>query len=203
MFFKFTVIYRFFAFHRYDLTQRFLSSVRSFSNGYNLAEDKCGEITKNFNLRQLSKVIFPSEEDKERNHFEGNSSVRARMAYQIVQHLVKAENTDMTPEMENEKMLNMIYGCANPVSQDIAELRTQRMNLERQNSLRPIFLQYFKTTLYHRVKAVTFRRVLAESGHDFESLQKIWMVKQKVSFWFIYFNGNLLIFFTLTPGKPR
>lgn len=128
----------------------------------------------------MSKVLLNSEEDKERNQFEGNSSVRARMAYQIVQHLSKAGEANS--ENENEKMLNMIYGYANPVSQDIAELRTQRMNLERQNSLRPIFLQYFRTTLYHRVKAVTFRRVLAESGQDFESLQKIWSVNKKVSF---------------------
>lgn len=103
------------------------------------------------------------------------------MAYQIVEHLSKTDETT-TSENENEKMLNLVYGYANPVSQDIAELRTQRMNLERQNSLRPIFLQYFRTTLYHRVKAVTFRRVLAESGHDFESLQKIWTVNKKVSF---------------------
>lgn len=160
------------------MTQRFLSSVRSFSNGYNLADDKCSDVSTNYNLRQLGKVLLNSEEDKERNQFEGNSSVRARMAYQIVQHLAKGETIS---DNENETMLNMIYGYANPVSQDIAELRTQRMNLERQNSLRPIFLQYFKTTLYHRVKAVTFRRVLAESGHDFESLQKIWAVNKKES----------------------
>lgn len=161
------------------MTQRFLSSVRSFTNGYNLADDKCGDISKNYNLRQLGKVLLNSDEDKERNQFEGNSSVRARMAYQIVQHL--ASKGEKISDNENETMLNMIYGYANPVSQDIAELRTQRMNLERQNSLRPIFLQYFRTTLYHRVKAVTFRRVLAESGHDFESLQKIWTVNKKES----------------------
>lgn len=164
------------------MTQRFLSCVRSFSNGYNFAEDKCPAEIKNFNLRQLSKILLNSEEDKERNQFEGNSSVRARMAYQIVQHLAKEEPSDLTQEIGNETMLNAIYGCVNPVSQDIAELRTQRMNLERQNSLRPIFLQYFKTTLYHRVKAVTFRRVLSESGQDFESLQKMWTENKKVSF---------------------
>lgn len=47
-----------------------------------------------------------------------------------------------------------------------------------QNSLRPVLLQYFKRTIYHIVKAVTYRRVLAEYGHDFESLRQFWTARK-------------------------
>lgn len=173
------------AFKKYNLTSRLLSSVRSFTNGYEFASAKCVNTVKYLNLRQLSKVLLNNEEDKNRNYFEGNASVRARLAYEIAQHLAKSElkelapEQEMAPEQELENMVNVLYEYCHPVSQEIAELRNQRAILERQNSLRPIFLQYFKSTLYHRVRAVTYRRVLAEHGQDFDELKKLWTVKKR------------------------
>lgn len=45
-------------------------------------------------------------------------------------------------------------------------------------------MQFFKTNLYHRYKAVTFRRVLAEKGFDLKSLEDVWTEKKKVSRFF-------------------
>jgi len=64
------------------------------------------------------------------------------------------------------------------VGSDVQELDTQNENLERQNSFRPVFLNYFKTTLYHRVRAVKFRIVLAENGFDLNTLSAIWADKR-------------------------
>lgn len=161
------------AFKKYDLLSRFLSTVRSFANGFNFAETKCANTVKYLNLRQLSKVLLNTD-DKNKNLFEGNAAVRARLAYEIAQHLAKGELKDLTEEFEMENMSNIVYEYSHPVSHEIAELKTQREILEKQNSLRPIFLQYFKTTLFHRVKAVTFRRILAENGLDYDTLKKMW-----------------------------
>lgn len=52
--------------------------------------------------------------------------------------------------------------------------------MDLQHSFRPIFVDYFKVNLFHRYKAVTYRRVLAEKGYDLQALQTIWNEKQKV-----------------------
>lgn len=167
------------AFKKYGLLSRFLSSVRAFANGFDFATEKCANTVKFLNLRQLSKILLDTDDDKNKNLFEGNANVRAKLTFEIAQHLAKAELKDLSPELEVENMSNIIYQHSHPVSQEIAELRNQRRILERQNSLRPIFLHYFRSTLYHRVKAVTFRRVLAENGQDIDNLQKLWTEKNK------------------------
>lgn len=67
------------------------------------------------------------------------------------------------------------------MNEHVVALNDQTKCMERQNSLRPIFVNYFKVTLYHRVRAVTFRRVLAEHGYDLDMLHEIWEAKQVVS----------------------
>lgn len=67
------------------------------------------------------------------------------------------------------------------MNEHVAALSDQNKCMERQNSLRPIFVNYFKVTLYHRVKAVTFRRVLADHGYDIEQLLDVWNAKKSVS----------------------
>lgn len=73
-----------------------------------------------------------------------------------------------------------IEGFVHSVKVDINELSDQNKCMDLQHSFRPIFVNYFKTNLYHRYKAVTFRRVLAEKGYDLKSLEEIWNEKNKV-----------------------
>ncbi|EAT37963.1 AAEL010097-PA [Aedes aegypti] len=247
---------------KYNLLDRFKSIVKSFANGFKLAEEKCSKTIKYFSIRQLAKLVLDESEAKD--GFEGNAAYRARLAYQLARRLskeddekpptndstqvaaeceetqsddeaeteegavggsntaedeaksqesgaatVNAENnggpqgqndsdddrhqTDVdavtgqvttipepqprsrpTTEAEREKMCSVLCDLASPITSEISELDEQEKILIRQNSLRPVFLQYFKTTIYHRVKAVTYRRVLAEYGHDFASLQQVW-----------------------------
>ncbi|XP_037714332.1 maternal protein exuperantia [Drosophila subpulchrella] len=115
----------------------------------------------------------------ERDLFDGNASVRAKMAFNVALQL---SNSDRKPEPESsealENMFNAIKPFAKLVGSDVQELDTQNENLERQNSFRPVFLNYFKTTLYHRVRAVKFRIVLAENGFDLNTLSAIWADKR-------------------------
>lgn len=75
---------------------------------------------------------------------------------------------------------DLIQGYVHSVNGDIVELTDQNKCIDLQHTFRPVFVQYFKTNLYHRYKAVTFRRVLAEKGFDLKSLEAIWTEKKKV-----------------------
>ncbi|EDW74378.1 uncharacterized protein Dwil_GK21418, isoform B [Drosophila willistoni] len=111
----------------------------------------------------------------EREIFDGNASVRAKLTFNVALQL---SNSKSAIEVESSEALDNLFNAlqpfAKPIEADIRELDTQNENLERQNSFRPVFLNYFKTTLYHRVRAVKFRIVLAENGFDLSSLKTIW-----------------------------
>lgn len=239
------------AMKKYNLLDRFTATVKSFVNGFKLAEDKCSKTIKYFSIRQLANLVLDKGEAKD--GFEGNAAYRARLAYQIARRLSKEDDkagnsndstqtaecvesqsdngteeaevaetgatqseeasvdnanpnetdddrhqTDVdavtgqvttvpepqprsrpTTEAEREQMCLTLCDLASPITCEISELDEQENILARQNSLRPVFLQYFKTTIYHRVKAVTYRRVLAENGHDLASLQQIWTDRKR------------------------
>lgn len=122
-----------------------------------------------------------------RSNFEGSASVRAQLAYEIVQHLAKGEQESLNA-INTDEMINIIRPYTNLTSIDVNELQDQNKCLDRQNSLRTIFVNYFKTSKYYRVRAVTFRRVLAENGYDLTTLQEIWCSTKKV---FIHILFNL------------
>ncbi|XP_068148198.1 maternal protein exuperantia [Drosophila tropicalis] len=111
----------------------------------------------------------------ERDIFDGNASVRAKLTFNVALQL---SNSKAAIEVESSDALDNLFNAlqpfAKPIEADIRELDNQNDNLERQNSFRPVFLNYFKTTLYHRVRAVKFRIVLAENGFDLSSLNNIW-----------------------------
>lgn len=168
---------------KYGLLQRFFCTVKGFCDGFALSEAKMGISIKYLSLKQISKVLHNFEEetekDKDNNDFEGNAIVRARLAYQIIEHLSVKGMTDVNTEVKTEKMLELVTASASPISREFAALRDQNKCMDRQNSLRPIFVNYFKVTLYHRVKAVTFRRIIADHGYDLEQLHEVWESKKK------------------------
>lgn len=77
------------AYKRYDLLDRFSSSVAGFVDGQALTEEKCASTCKSSTLRELAKMFLDYKEDDDMKNFEGNASVRARLAYQVIQHLAK------------------------------------------------------------------------------------------------------------------
>uniref|UniRef100_A0A1A9USI3 Uncharacterized protein n=1 Tax=Glossina austeni TaxID=7395 RepID=A0A1A9USI3_GLOAU len=118
--------------------------------------------------------------NNDRELFEGNASVRAKLAYEVALHLSNQDNKELLDSsIAVDKMLNALQTYAKPIECDLNELQTQNENLERQNSFRPVFLNYFKTTIYHRVRAVKFRIILAEHGYDLATLNSIWSDKKR------------------------
>uniref|UniRef100_A0A1A9WJN4 Uncharacterized protein n=1 Tax=Glossina brevipalpis TaxID=37001 RepID=A0A1A9WJN4_9MUSC len=115
-----------------------------------------------------------------REFFEGNASVRAKLAYEVASYLSNQDSKEPFGSSNAvDKMLNALRNYAKPIECDLNELQTQNENLERQNSFRPVFLNYFKTTIYHRVRAVKFRIILAEHGYDLTTLNAIWSDKKR------------------------
>lgn len=67
------------ALKKYSLMDRFNQTVKSFVNGFELAEKKTGQ---SCTLRNLMKQYFGQEKEN-KDDFEGNASVRARQAFEI------------------------------------------------------------------------------------------------------------------------
>ncbi|CAO1346489.1 unnamed protein product [Diamesa serratosioi] len=192
------------AFKKYNLMDRLMKTVKSFVNGYDLAEEKTANTIKYLTLSQISKILLDKEkemkEDKECSEhsgaeekdqptlmideknengnsemFEGNASIRAKLTYEICEHLARGcDKEEMSEEEVIENFNEFIRSKAKPVEDELNELDEQEENLVRQNSLRSVFLQYFRSTLYHRVKAVTYRRLLAEAKHNNDTLEQLW-----------------------------
>lgn len=95
----------------------------------------------------------------------------------IFDHVFEAGD-DVTKH--TEITTEMVQGFVHSLTYDMKELTNQNKCIDLQHTFRPIFVQFFKTNLYHRYKAVTFRRVLAEKGFDLKSLEAIWEDKKKV-----------------------
>lgn len=194
------------AYKRYDLLERFSKLVVGFVDGQALTDAKCANTCKTSSLRDLGKMFVDYKEDDDMKNFEGNAAVRARLAYQVIQHLIKgiqrrASNVtvtnewnlfvkyfrDLTGEKENVDdagyvTIDALNEFVKTVDDELDELSNQKKCIDLQHTFRPVFVQYFKTNLYHRYKAVTFRRVLAEKGFELKTLEDIWTEKKKVIF---------------------
>ena len=77
------------AFKRYDLLERFSEVVVALVDGHSLAEDKSDDEIKSHTLRILGKQYLNYDENDGEKNFEGNAGVRARLAYQVLEHLSK------------------------------------------------------------------------------------------------------------------
>ncbi|KAH8396871.1 hypothetical protein KR215_005765 [Drosophila sulfurigaster] len=188
---------------KYGMLDRFNKTVKYFVNSFNLAKSSIGD-TKHYSLRNLAKILAKAKEEnakdksenvadsntitnkriknaiqKDRDEFDGSASVRAKLAYTVALQLSNSNASGTAPASADSQsnLFNALKPYTEPISGDVKELDTQNLNLERQNSFRPVFLNYFKTTLYHRVRAVKFRIVLAENGFDLTTLNDIWTDK--------------------------
>lgn len=134
------------------------------------------------NSSSADKHVKNGLQQKERDEFDGSASVRAKLTFNVALQLSNLDISCNIAEPDSSaEALGNLFNALKPfteaISGDVKELDTQNVHLERQNSFRPVFLNYFKTTLYHRVRAVKFRIVLAENGFDLTTLNDIWTEK--------------------------
>lgn len=186
-------------------------------------------------------------DEQEKALFEGNASVRAKLAYDIFQHLLSqpmadANGNEVDTILDRMDLMNLGSGTASSAASDdegsscsgmggtnkadelkklkaaaaaaaagvpmgnnvimnvkesLNVLSAQQDVIKRQNSLRPLFVNYFRGKIYHRLLAVDCRRSLAEHGYDIEKLQEIWEEKKTVGgqgFPFYLFECNVILF---------
>lgn len=207
---------------------RFSSLIVGFGNNYWLAERKCCQPFpfKYLSLTQLGKMFLQLSDEEEKSLFEGNASVRSKLAYDIFHYLLAQPKDANGNEIESilDKMDLMSLESAGAgggtlssatsedgdsscsglelkklkasaaaatgtgfsgghhvimnVEESLNVLAAQQDVIKRQNSLRPLFVNYFRGKIYHRLLAVDCRRSLAEHGFDIEKLQEIWEEKK-------------------------
>lgn len=166
------------AMKKYRLMDRFESIVKSFVNGYDLAGEKQGgsgirylSLSQNYKV-QLEKLNMESKDPLD---FEGDATVRAKLSYDIVMLMAHGgEKKEVEPEAMAEIVNEFIREKARAINSELDEITEQEECIKRQSTLREIFRGYFQASRYHRRRAVTFRRLLAEASHDLESLEKTW-----------------------------
>lgn len=73
------------------MLQRFFDTVKSFVNTHTIAVEKHGSSMKYFSLKEVTKALL-NLDDKEL--FEGNAAVRAKLVFAIAQHLARGECED-------------------------------------------------------------------------------------------------------------
>lgn len=168
------------ALQKYDLVDRFMKTVKSFADGFALSVEKCGNPVKYFSILQTADILKLNHKDaKEAYDFDGCARIRTKLAYQIIEQIAKGDDNSLDAEATAKKMHELVFERAASIRSHFSSLDDQNKCMERQNSMRPIFVNYFKVTLYHRVRGVTFRRVLADHGYDFESIKDVWEQKKK------------------------
>lgn len=158
------------ALRRYNLLDRFTAVVKGFANSYALTEAKCAQTVKSFSLRILSRVLLDKEEKLD------NAADRARLCYQIVQHLGQGERQDLDGEgsgdgTEQRHSIELIRQYTKTVAGEEKDLADLKILLERQNTFAfPVFKELMRSNSANRQHASHLRRLLAENNIDYNQL---------------------------------
>lgn len=102
---------------------RFSSLIVGFGNNYWLAERKCCQPFKYLSLPQLAKMFLNLSDEEEKTLFEGNASVRAKLAYDIFQYLLTqpvsdANGNEVETILDKMDLMNLGSGTASSAASD-------------------------------------------------------------------------------------
>ncbi|EDW08078.2 maternal protein exuperantia [Drosophila mojavensis] len=153
---------------KFNLLKEFGKMVIGFVNTNEIAKSMLsGKARSYLSVRGLLAVLAREKgEEIYTKEFTGSASVRAKLVFNVA-----AELCDREPNISH------LFAALKPhletIDSLILELDQGYATLKRQNSFRPLFVNYFKTTV-QRVRAVKFRIALAENGLDLTILSDIW-----------------------------
>lgn len=158
---------------KYSLIERFSKVVKGFANGYNIAQAKCANTTKSFNLHVMSKILL----NRGAEHF--NSAVdRARASFDIAAHLAQGERVELEGESTSKDctgreshLMDVVCPYVNPIDAEEEEIAVFKVLLERQNTFRPVFGALLKASRSERQHATYLRRLLAENNINYDKLK--------------------------------
>ena len=143
---------------RYNMLERFCDSVEGFLDTFDLIKSKCQDL-KAFSLRALMKSVlnYPKEE----NDSLSSALFRAELTATLVQKLFSND-------------LTVLSKFVHPIQDKGQELEDMKELLDRQKSLKPIFLPFLRANHWTRQQANRLRKVLADNDFDFVTLQNQW-----------------------------
>ncbi|XP_023175888.2 maternal protein exuperantia-like isoform X2 [Drosophila hydei] len=153
---------------KFNMLATFSKLVLGFVNTNNIAKSMLSGADRAFlSVRNLSILLTKDKDNKKPGkEFIGNATVRAKLMFNVAVELCGRE-----PRGGN--LCDALKPYIESTDAQVIELDKGYMALKRQNSFRPLFIDYFKTTV-QRVRAVKFRIVLAENGLDLNILSAIW-----------------------------
>ncbi|XP_026470759.1 maternal protein exuperantia-like [Ctenocephalides felis] len=166
------------ALQRHHLFGKFHEIVKGFANGHALAKEKCSTTMKSFNLKVLSRVLLDREEQF------GNASNRAKIIWEIAQHLGQGEKnlaagTGDLNHVILDNMVEVVRQYSHPTSVELGELKEQRKVAERSSSFQPIFSAARKMN-YRDIQRTNFlRSILAEGKSDYNTMKSTYETDEK------------------------
>lgn len=143
---------------RYNMLERFANCLEGFLDTFELIKTKCPHL-KAFSQRALMKSVL--ECPKEQNESLSNALFRAQLTSNLIQKLF---NNDIS------LMSDYLY----IIDDKLNELNDMKELLDRQKSLKPIFLPFLRANHWTRQQANRLRKILADNNFDFVTLQNQW-----------------------------
>uniref|UniRef100_A0A1B6LQZ8 Uncharacterized protein n=1 Tax=Graphocephala atropunctata TaxID=36148 RepID=A0A1B6LQZ8_9HEMI len=156
------------ALKKYQLMDRFTDVVKGFGDCYAYVKQTCEATLTSFSLRVVSKVLLDKDGEV------STASDRARLAYQIVQHLTAGEGAGEGDAASHQAMLEVIREHSSTVEEELQAIENMKVVLERQNTLRPVFAPIMKQGIQQRKSASALRRLLTAALLDYDTLKTLW-----------------------------
>jgi len=161
------------AVHKYQLFDQFQATVKGFVNGVHVVE-KLGskDVITSYSLRSLCKTVLGDT-----NPDTNSASDRSEVLIQILAKVTSGTDENSTTAagaVDSSQLASVVTS----VQEEVGQLKDLKGMLDTQSSLRPIFearLKQKKRSV--RDRAMTLRKLVAESGLDFKAVQDAFTAK--------------------------
>jgi len=173
------------AVHKYNLSEAFEATVKGFVNGVHVVESLGSkEVITSNSLRSLCKTVLGDT-----NPDTVSASDRSKLLIQIIAQVcaesgscgVKGGSGDdvvgqggSNPAAVSMDCCGKLLHLATSVTDEVGKLKHLKGMLDTLSTLRPIFEQQLKQKRSVRDRAMTLRRLAAESGMDYKAVEAIY-----------------------------
>ncbi|XP_054278662.1 maternal protein exuperantia-1 [Macrosteles quadrilineatus] len=156
------------ALKKYQLLDRFREVVKGFGDCYAFVKQKCEATLNSFSLKVVSKVLLDRDDET------STALERAKLAYEIVQHLTAGESAGEEDAAGLKIMVEAIREHTSTIDEELQVIEDMKVVLQRQNTLRPVFAPIMRKGIQERKSASALRRLLTGALLDYDTLMALW-----------------------------